>query len=68
MILWAEMDSENMGQVGRDEFEDKLDIDFARTKYAKTLAAMQVALGDMEIPNLVVVVLRLPYVKDRSAS
>lgn len=41
MILWAEMDADNTGQVTKDEFEEKLDIDFAARKYAKALAAVQ---------------------------
>jgi len=41
MILWAEMDADNTGQVTKDEFEEKLDIDFAAAKYAKALAAVQ---------------------------
>lgn len=41
MILWAEMDADNTGHVTKDEFEEKLDIDFAAAKRAKTLAAVQ---------------------------
>jgi len=38
MILWAEMDADNTGQVSRQEFEEKLDIDWVLEKQAKVAA------------------------------
>lgn len=38
MILWAEMDADNTGQVSRQEFEEKLDIDWALERQSKVHA------------------------------
>ncbi|CAJ1327393.1 unnamed protein product [Effrenium voratum] len=43
MILWAEMDADNTGHVSRQEFEEKMDIEFAAEKVAKSVSSQQAA-------------------------